>query len=213
MAHKTKAGAAYWQIPSFLKGIRQSFQPTLSQEELARKSGVSRSVIADYETGRAALNSVDNALKLYMILEAFGSKEAGRAVRAIEAVLKKAKQRELAVVDVELSALQKRQQQLLGTAYEAKRKGQVEAAVTTAVTDVWKAVLSWTEVWESRLSAETKELQKESLPQLKGNIRHQIFPHINQLVTQRNYWKELAQSQAQVIAELEQKARAGAKAK
>lgn len=110
---------------------------------------------------------------------------------------------------------------------EAKRKRQVEDAASTAVTDVWKVVLSWTAACESRLSAEAREREKESLQLLKENVRDRIFPHINQLVTQRNYWGELAQSQAQVISvqrkhisrlkarlvKLEQRASAATKAK
>jgi transcriptional regulator with XRE-family HTH domain len=80
--------------------------------ELARKSGVSRAIIANYETGVTSL-TVENALVIYMILEAYGSKEAGRAVRAILEILRKAVKQELAVVDTELNALQKRRQQLL----------------------------------------------------------------------------------------------------
>lgn len=208
MISKTKPSAEnFWRVPAYLKGIRESFDPPLSQHELARKSGVTRAVIANCETGVTPLTP-KNGLVIYMILEAFGSKEAGRAVRAINAVLKRAKQRELAVVEAELSVLQKRQQQLLGAAYEAKRKGQAEAATSAALTDVWKAVLSWIEVRESVPSAEA-ELEKD----LEKHIRNQIYPHINQLVTQRNYWEELAHSQALVIAELEQRARAVAKAK
>lgn len=113
MGSKTKLSAEnFWQAPAYLKAIRESFDPPLSQHELARQSGVTRAVIANRETGVTPLTP-KNALAIYMILEALGSKQAGRANRAIEAVLKRAAQRELAAVEVELSALQKRRQQLL----------------------------------------------------------------------------------------------------
>jgi transcriptional regulator with XRE-family HTH domain len=101
---------------------------------------------------------------------------------------------------------------------EGERKMQVEVAVSAAVTDVWKVMLSWIGVWESASSAEAKN---ELLLLLKENIRNKIFPPINQLVTQRNYWKDVAQTESRVISELQtrlaeseqKRARAVAKAK
>jgi transcriptional regulator with XRE-family HTH domain len=53
--------------PAALKPIRENLG--LSQEQLAKESGVSRSVIANYESGRTKLNGVSDALKLYRALE------------------------------------------------------------------------------------------------------------------------------------------------
>lgn len=113
MAPKTNLNREnFWQDPAYLRVIRESFRPRLSQKELARKSGVTRAVIANCETGVTPLTP-HNGLVIYMILEAYGSEEARKAVRAIDAVLKKDAQRKLAVVEAELTALQKRRQQLL----------------------------------------------------------------------------------------------------
>ncbi len=110
MAVKSSPGEEnFWQDPAYLKGIRESFHPPLSQQDLARKSGVTRAVIANCETGVTPL-SPENALVIYMILEAFGSAEAGRAILAIHGTLKKSIRGELARIEVELGLLEKRRE-------------------------------------------------------------------------------------------------------
>jgi hypothetical protein len=59
---------------------------------------------------------------------------------------------------------------------------------------------------------ESASLAEADLNSQVEHITKEVYPTINQLVTQRNYWKEMAQSQLQVIsvqrerlAELEQK--------
>jgi DNA-binding XRE family transcriptional regulator len=68
MAKKTKSPDPYfWQKPAYLKGLRERL--LLSQGGLAKESGVTRSVIANYESGRSYLSSVDDALAMYRALE------------------------------------------------------------------------------------------------------------------------------------------------
>ena len=95
----------------------------------------------------------------------------------------------------------------LGALDEAKRKKDVESATSTTVTEVWGRILRWVSLLEAKQYTDVDgtplsaaELSKESLQLLEESIRSQIHQHINQLVTQRNYWQELAQSQAQVIS-------------
>ena len=111
MALKNKPSQVqFWQAPAYLKAIRESFG--VSQRELARRTHVTRAVIANVETKVTPLTPKD-ALALYMLLEALGSEDAKRARLAIEEVLKASIRRELAMVDREVSLLQKRRKSLV----------------------------------------------------------------------------------------------------
>jgi len=56
----------FWQSPEFLKSVRE--RRGMSQEGLASESGITRSVIANFEAGRTLINPVEVALKLYRAL-------------------------------------------------------------------------------------------------------------------------------------------------
>jgi DNA-binding XRE family transcriptional regulator len=55
-----------WKDPAYLKRVREGVG--LSQANLAKESGLSRSVIANIESGRTILTSVDDALLIYRSL-------------------------------------------------------------------------------------------------------------------------------------------------
>ncbi|HXL23833.1 MAG TPA: helix-turn-helix transcriptional regulator [Candidatus Dormibacteraeota bacterium] len=63
----------HWIGPAALKKRREDVG--LSQQELAQIAGITRSVIANYETG-VTFPSLDNAMRMYQVFEALGSKEA-----------------------------------------------------------------------------------------------------------------------------------------
>lgn len=53
-----KSGPAYWEKPGYFKRLRK--EVGLSQHELARATGISRSVIANYETGVTGVSTRDS---------------------------------------------------------------------------------------------------------------------------------------------------------
>jgi transcriptional regulator with XRE-family HTH domain len=61
------AGGVALPAPGAWKEVRERFG--LSQPALAQGSGVSRDVIANYESGRTKLESVEQALKVWRVLE------------------------------------------------------------------------------------------------------------------------------------------------
>lgn len=67
--------------PTYLEHARKEVKE-LSQEELGRAAGVSRSLIAHYETGVKVL-TLGSAARLYAVLETLGSVAAINALRAI----------------------------------------------------------------------------------------------------------------------------------
>src|SRR6266404_3008386 len=68
----------FWATPNFLKKTREQVRPEISQSELARVSGISRLIIANYENGVTAI-SVDNAITIYRTLFELGSVDAAKA--------------------------------------------------------------------------------------------------------------------------------------
>jgi transcriptional regulator with XRE-family HTH domain len=84
---------------------------------------------------------------------------------------------------------------IINAAGEAKRKRQVEAAVSNAFGSV-APFLGVSQPESISASAESAKLSEE-------NVRSLMFPQINQFVTQIEYWKELTQSQARVISDRE----------
>jgi|ERR1051326_5004412 transcriptional regulator with XRE-family HTH domain len=120
MGRKSEAqGSLLWQKPGWLKTVRE--QCEMSQEELSRHSEVSRSVIANYESGRTLLTSADHALKICMILEASGSREAGDALLGLLAMVKESVQSSINSVDGQIRLLQKRR------AVEARRLEEIQS--------------------------------------------------------------------------------------
>ena len=65
---RNKYSPYFWKDPAFLKRVREGLGK--SQEDLATESGLSRSVIANYETGRTNLSSLDDAIAIYRPLQA-----------------------------------------------------------------------------------------------------------------------------------------------
>ncbi len=106
--HKSKGRGSglFWQAPEYLKAIREKL--SLSQQDLAKNSGISRSIIADIESGRTYFSSVDHALRLYTTLEALGSAEARRALRSVIAFVREATEDELNSIELEMALLRKR---------------------------------------------------------------------------------------------------------
>ena len=102
---------AFWQTPDYLRAVRESVG--FSQQELSKLSGVSRAIISDLESGRTPFTDMEHALPLYMILEGAGSDDAKRARLAVDEVLKASIRRDLAMVDGEISLLQKRRKSLV----------------------------------------------------------------------------------------------------
>jgi transcriptional regulator with XRE-family HTH domain len=96
---RNKYDPYFWKDPAFLKRVREGLGK--SQEALANESGLSRSVIANYESGRTNLSSLDDALAIYRPLQAMealgvvylaslkhaGPQEPGGATRAMRALL------------------------------------------------------------------------------------------------------------------------------
>jgi transcriptional regulator with XRE-family HTH domain len=107
--HKSKARGSglFWRAPEYLKAIRENL--SLSQQDLAKNSGTSRSIIADIESGRTLFSSVQHALRLYTTLEALGSAEARRALLSIIALVREATEQELNGIELEMALLRKRQ--------------------------------------------------------------------------------------------------------
>jgi transcriptional regulator with XRE-family HTH domain len=107
-AHQSKGRGSgfFWQAPEYLKAAREKL--SLSQQDLAKNSGITRSIIADVESGRTYFSSVQHALKLYMALEALGSAEARRALLSIIALVRESAEQELNGIELEMAQLHKR---------------------------------------------------------------------------------------------------------
>jgi transcriptional regulator with XRE-family HTH domain len=106
--HKSKGRGSglFWQAPEYLKAAREKL--SLSQHDLAKNSGITRSVIADIESGRTLFSSVQHALRLYTTLEALGSAEAGRALLSIIALVRESAEQELNGIELEMALLRRR---------------------------------------------------------------------------------------------------------
>ena len=111
----------FWRDPAYLKKFREGLD--ISQEALARESGVTRGVIANYETGVTNLSSVDTALKLYRVLAAKertqvsnlsslrDAPQIGGALKAVLALLaleKESAKREIAEIGRQAEMLQRK---------------------------------------------------------------------------------------------------------
>ena len=97
-----------WHSPAYLRRIRESLG--YSQQQLAKLSGVSRTIIADLESGRTYFSSLEHGLKLYMVLSASGSAEATGSLNEVARLLKHAIESEIAGYDQELYFLNKRRE-------------------------------------------------------------------------------------------------------
>ncbi len=108
IGHKSKGRGSglFWQAPEYLKAARENL--SLSQQDLAKNSGITRSVIADIESGRTYFSSVQHALRLYTTLEALGSAEARRALLSVIALVRESAERELNGIEREMALLRKR---------------------------------------------------------------------------------------------------------
>jgi predicted transcriptional regulator len=108
IGHKSKARGSglFWQAPQYLKAAREKL--SLSQHDLAKNSGISRSIIADIESGRTYFSSVQHALRLYTTLEALGGAEARLALQSIIALVREATEQELSGIELEMAVLHKR---------------------------------------------------------------------------------------------------------
>jgi transcriptional regulator with XRE-family HTH domain len=106
--HKSKGRGSglFWQAPEYLKAAREKL--SLSQHDLAKNSGITRSVIADIESGRTLFSSVQHALRLYTTLEALGNAEAGRALLSIIALVRESAEDELNGIELEMALLRRR---------------------------------------------------------------------------------------------------------
>jgi transcriptional regulator with XRE-family HTH domain len=123
---KNKYGSYFWKDPAFLKQIREGLGKT--QEQLASESGLTQSVIANYESGRSNLSSVDNALAIYRALSATESfrQESGNATKAYRALLEiqvYSHQEYLFRVEQEIESLQRKRAAYAGwlAEFEAER--------------------------------------------------------------------------------------------
>jgi predicted transcriptional regulator len=106
--HKSKrrSSGLFWQAPEYLKSAREEL--SLSQQDLAKNSGITRSIIADIESGRTYFSSVQHALSLYTTLEALGSAEARRALQSVIALVRESAEDELNGIELEMALLLKR---------------------------------------------------------------------------------------------------------
>jgi transcriptional regulator with XRE-family HTH domain len=105
MAKKSKAWAIC-QTPGWLKRVRE--ECGISQQALSKGASVSRSVIANYESGRTTLDSLEHAWLLCAALSALGSKEARDAARELLQALRKTSQREIASLEGHIVLLQRK---------------------------------------------------------------------------------------------------------
>lgn len=94
------------QTPGWLKRVRE--ECGISQELLSKGSSVSRSVIANYESGRTILDSLEHAWELCQALSALGSEEAKDASRELLQALKKTSRREIASLEGQIVLLKKK---------------------------------------------------------------------------------------------------------
>jgi predicted transcriptional regulator len=108
IAHKSKRrdSGLFWKAPEYLKATREKL--SLSQQDLAKNSGITRSIIADIESGRTLFSSVQHALRLYTTLEALGSAEAKRALLSVIALVRESTEDELNSIELEMALLRKR---------------------------------------------------------------------------------------------------------
>ena len=108
ITHKSKGRGtgSFWQAPEYLKAARENL--SLSQQDLAKNSGITRSIIADIESGRTYFSSVQHALRLYTTLEALGSAEARRALLSVIAFVRESAEDELTGIELEMDLLRKR---------------------------------------------------------------------------------------------------------
>jgi transcriptional regulator with XRE-family HTH domain len=106
--HKSKARGSglFWRAPEYLKAARESL--SLSQQDLAKNSGITRSIIADIESGRTLFSSIQHALMLYRTLDALGSAEARRALLSVIALVRESTENELNGIELEMALLHKR---------------------------------------------------------------------------------------------------------
>lgn len=113
----------FWAEKEFLKRVREGVG--LSQEGLAQATGITRSVIANYESGRSPLSSLEHALKIYMVLVArvpipVGKRDpsaradAARAVLAILDIITESCRSSLEQVERDIKSLRGRQKGLRG---------------------------------------------------------------------------------------------------
>lgn len=89
-----------------MKAAREKL--SLSQHDLAKNSGITRSIIADIESGRTLFSSVQHALKLYTTLVALGSAEARPALLSVIALVRESSEDELNSIELEMALLRKR---------------------------------------------------------------------------------------------------------
>ena len=108
IGHKSKGRGSglFWQAPQYLKAARENL--SLSQQDLAKNSGITRSIIADIESARTYFSSVQHALRLYTTLEALGSAEARRALLSAIALVRESAEQELNGIELEMALLHKR---------------------------------------------------------------------------------------------------------
>jgi transcriptional regulator with XRE-family HTH domain len=106
--HKSKrrGSGLFWQAPEYLKAAREKL--SLSQQDLAKNSGISRSIIADIESGRTFFSSVQHALRLYTTLDTLGSAEARPALLSVIALVRESAEDELNGIELEMALLRKR---------------------------------------------------------------------------------------------------------
>jgi transcriptional regulator with XRE-family HTH domain len=105
----TPTSLPLWGQKDYLKRLRE--EAGVSQHQLAKITGISRSVIANYEVGVTTFN-LGNAVKLYTALEALGSKEATKILVSVALYHKEMCHWEMEYIDGELKALRKRREAL-----------------------------------------------------------------------------------------------------
>lgn len=96
----------FWISPDYLKAARNEIFG-LSQEALAKEVGITRQVLANYET-RRSLRATDDALSIYKVLALKGSALALRAVLELLDLQKESCERQILQVESEFQKLERK---------------------------------------------------------------------------------------------------------
>jgi DNA-binding XRE family transcriptional regulator len=99
----------FWAKSSYLKKLRE--EVGLSQHNLARTIGISRSVIANYETG-VTIPTLDSAIKICMVLKSLGNEEAAKTLILLATYDKEMCLAVRELLDGEIELLKERQEKM-----------------------------------------------------------------------------------------------------
>ena len=120
-----------WQ--KALKGVRERFG--MSQESLSKESGVTRSVIANIESGRSSV-SVEDTIRMYRVLELRerakgGGDEVATMLLGFLKLVRGSYERNLVFIDGKLQSLQKEREAYEGWLADVKsEEKQIKVART-----------------------------------------------------------------------------------